>query len=68
MAPLILPVAAGHGEGDRREAVVEGPKGCTTPDGVGPSVSGFAAATSPSLRDREECYVRFSHPKIGPVG
>jgi len=38
------------------QAVVEGPKGRTTPDGVGPSVTRFAAATSPSLRDREDWY------------
>jgi len=44
--------------------VVEGPKGCTTHDGVGPSVSGSAAVTSPSLRDREDSEVRFPTPNL----
>ena len=50
----ILPVAKPWGGGPRPKGVVEGPKTCTTPEGVGPSVSGFAAATSPSLRDWED--------------
>src|SRR3989344_9627600 len=63
----ILPVAKPWGGGPRPKGVVEGPKACTTPEGVGPLVSGFAAATSPSLRDREDwgCPLPTPMPTVG---
>jgi tRNA pseudouridine55 synthase len=46
-----LPVAEGDGEEDRSPQASGGGVGAGAPD---PSVSGLAAATSPSLHDREE--------------
>ena len=54
----ILPVAQRWGGGPPPQAVVEGP----ATSRQGPSVSGSATATSPSLRDRED-FTSAPYPK-----